>query len=82
MKGEGILVKGVRRHLDGEGDEGELFAEVGLVADVVFVEAGDDMVAMGGDVAVERLLGGAQPVALLPDGTSRYSAGACSWCTR
>ena len=27
------------------------------------------MVAMGGDVAVERLLGGAQPVALLPDGT-------------
>ena len=53
---------------DGEGNEGCLLGEMGLIAAPIFVESGDDAVAVVGDDAVQLLLRSPQPVLLLTGG--------------
>ena len=57
-------------HLDGEGDEGGLLREVRPVADIVFVEARDDAIAVVSDITVELALRCAEPVVAVLHGFS------------
>ena len=53
---------------DGEGNEGGLVGEMGLIAAPVFVESGNDAVAVVCNDSVQLLLRGSQPVLLLAGG--------------
>ena len=54
--------------MDRERNVGGFVGEVGSVADIVFVEAGDNAVAGVGDMAVQAFLGSAEPVVLVLEG--------------
>ena len=59
---------------DGEGNKGGLVGEMGLIAAPVFVESGDDAVAVVGDDAVQLLLPSGFPTSLAARGWPRH------WC--